>query len=120
MKIIYGILCLIFMGIGFLGVALPILPTTPFLLIASYFGVRSSARFERWFKSTNLYQKHVATFIETRSMSRPVKTRILAFASSMLIVGFIMTPEVWAKILIICVMIVKYVYFYFFIETVPA
>lgn len=120
MKIAYGILCLIFMGIGFVGVALPILPTTPFLLIASYFGVRSSARFERWFKSTNLYQKHVATFIETRSMTRQAKTRILAFASSMLIIGFIMTPVMWAKILIICIIIIKYVYFYFFIETVAA
>jgi uncharacterized membrane protein YbaN (DUF454 family) len=42
---------LLLTGIGLIGVVVPGLPTTPWLLAASYFFARSSRRFHRWLRT---------------------------------------------------------------------
>lgn len=54
-KIVYLFLAFFFLALGIVGIALPVLPTTPFLLLASYFFTKGSDRFNRWFMSTNIY-----------------------------------------------------------------
>ena len=51
-----GLLCV---GIGAVGVVLPVLPTTPFLLVASFAFTKGSDRFRMWFLSTKLYKRQV-------------------------------------------------------------
>jgi len=44
-----------FLGLGIAGIVLPLVPTTPFLLIASYFYLRSSPRLHNWLQNTRLF-----------------------------------------------------------------
>jgi uncharacterized protein len=43
---------LLFLGVAYLGAVLPVLPTTPWLLLASYCFARSSPRLQRWVRNT--------------------------------------------------------------------
>ena len=59
MKAIYLILGLLSLGLGVVGIYLPILPTTPLLLLAAFCFARSSEKLDTWFKGTNMYKKYL-------------------------------------------------------------
>ena len=77
MKVIYLSLGFVSLGLGILGIPLPILPTTPFLLLAIACFARSSKRFEKWLYHTKLYQSYVADFRETKSIAKERKKKII-------------------------------------------
>ena len=116
-KIIYIVLGFIFLGLGALGVALPILPTTPFLLLASYFFAKGSDRFHNWFISTKLYKNHLEEFIQTRSMTLKKKLSILLPVSAMLITTAIFISNIYARVGILFIIALKYYYFFAHITT---
>ena len=118
MKIIYLTIGIIAALLGAVGVVLPVLPTTPFLLLAAFCFARSSQRFYDWFVSTSLYQKHLDSFIKHRAMTRKTKVALLSFASTMLLLAMVFMNNLYLRIFLLCLMIFKYYYFLFRIETI--
>ena len=57
-KIILITLGCISLGVGCVGIALPILPTTPFFLLTLICFTNSSERLHNWFVGTKLYKKN--------------------------------------------------------------
>lgn len=118
MKIIYILIGFICVILGSIGVVLPILPTTPFLLLALICFSKSSQRVENWFKSTSLYQKHLESFVTHRAMTLKTKVGLLGFASTMLIIAFLMVEQLHVRLVVIGLIIFKYYYFIFKIQTI--
>ena len=119
-KYVWLSIAFISLGIGSNGVVLPILPTTPLLLLASYCFARGSERFHRWFCGTKLYQKHLNSFVKERAMTLKTKLCILLPASAMLILAFLMMQNLPGRIVIVGLILFKYIYFFTKIKTVPA
>lgn len=118
MKTLYIILAFICTGIGAVGVVLPILPTTPFLLLASFFFAKGSDRFHKWFTNTSLYKKHLESFVKSRGMTLKTKLTILLPVSAMLILTIIFLNQPHARIFLVFLIAVKYWYFFTRIETI--
>lgn len=117
MRFIYIMLGIIFTALGAVGVILPILPTTPFLLLALACFGRGSKRFNDYFRSTKLYKNNVEEFVNDRSMTLKNKILILSFASIMLMIPLMLVDKLWVKVFIIFLIIYKYYYFTFEIKT---
>ncbi|MEI0558002.1 YbaN family protein [Brachyspira intermedia] len=118
MRILFICLGFIFVGIGAVGIVVPILPTTPFLLLASFFFAKGSKRFHDWFMSTKLYKKYLESFVKSRAMTLKAKLTILLPVSAMLIVTFIFVNNLHARIALVILFIAKYVYFFTQIRTI--
>ncbi|WP_282137054.1 YbaN family protein [Rossellomorea aquimaris] len=117
-KMIYILLGLLFMGIGIVGIVLPLIPTTPLLLLASFFFVRGSERFEVWFKSTSVYKKHLEGFIRHKSMTLRQKVTLLIFSDIMILIPLILSDSLIVKVILSLIIVYKYYYFIFMIRTV--
>ena len=116
--IILGAVCL---GLGTIGVFLPILPTVPFYLATVFFFSQSSDRLHRWFLSTDLYQKHLESYVEKRGMLRKTKAGIICSVSLLMAVGFLMMARkgIWIPCVILAIIwICHIVYFMFGVETI--
>jgi len=66
-------------GAGVIGIYVPLLPTTPLILLALFCFSKSSDRFHQWLVNTNVYKKYVKEFQETRAVSFANKIKILLF-----------------------------------------
>ncbi|NPV55775.1 MAG: YbaN family protein [Anaerolineae bacterium] len=58
----------LFVVIASIGVILPILPTTPFLLLAAFFFARSSEKFHRWLLENRWFGSYIRNYYEGRGM----------------------------------------------------
>ncbi len=75
-RALYIVAGLFFVGLAVLGAFLPVLPTTPFLLLASYFFVRSSTRLNNWLLRSRLF----GGFLRDWQKHRAVRPRVKVVA----------------------------------------
>ena len=85
-KILYIMIGCISLGLGIIGVILPIFPTVPFVLLAAFCFARSSERLDGWFKNTKLYRENNIK----NGMTKQAKIRIMCSVTILMSIGFIM------------------------------
>ena len=118
-KLINAGLGLFFVALGSIGVFFPVLPTTPFLLLAAFFLARSSSKLNAWFESTDLYKNYIADFLETRSMTMKTKRYILTMATVAMFISGILVDVIYARIALVLIAVIMHVYFKTQIRTIP-
>lgn len=88
--------------LGVLGIFLPILPTTPFLLLAALCYARSSKRFYTWLLNNRWFGNYIRNYREKRAIPLKIKvSSITILWVTILVSAIFFVPFIWVKILLI-------------------
>ena len=93
-------------GLGIIGVFIPILPTTPFLLLAAACYMRSSERSYQWLINNRIFGAYVRNYIEGKGM--PIRTKIFTILLLWLAIGLSIAfgvQNIVIRIVLICLAI---------------
>lgn len=117
-KYVYILTGLLSLGLGAIGAAIPLIPSFPFLLLASICFARSSERLYNWFINTKLYKDNLESFIQGKGMTKKAKYRVMSIISLTMAFGFLMMKNVpTGRVILVIVWFFHILYFVFGIKT---
>lgn len=97
--------------LGVIGIFLPILPTTPLLLLTSFCLLKSSDKLNEKFMKTKIYKKYVKSFQEKGGMTLKAKLCLTIPVSLLLLFMFIVIDNNIMRMIIVIMWITKVVVF---------
>lgn len=99
------------LALGIVGAFVPVLPTTPFVLLAAFCYIRSSARMYRWLMKSRLAGDHVHNVLSGKGV--PLGVKVFSLAVSALMIGYVsivVTENFWVRMLLGVLYLVQFVF----------
>ena len=93
MWLLIGLACLL---LGLLGVILPLLPTTPFLLLSAFSFAHSSPKLHDWLMNHRRWGQLIKNWHDGGRIDRQSKTIAVGFMLLMPIISYLMHAPMWA------------------------
>ena len=106
MKIIFIISGSIALALGMMGIFMPLLPTTPFLLLAAALFFRSSPRLYEWLLNQKRLGPYIRNFREYKAI--PLRAKIISVSMvwlTLLYCAYILHSQPWLSVLMIALAI---------------
>ena len=122
-QIIFLIIGCLSLALGCVGIVLPILPTVPFFLLTVFCFANSSQKLHDWFIGTQMYKKHLESFVQKKGMTVRTKATILTSVTALMAVGFVLMLRkgiIVPCVILAVVWVCHLVYFLFGLKTIPA
>ncbi len=88
-RALWTLLGSISLSIGLLGLLVPLLPTTPFLLASAFCYLKGSRRMYNWMMGNRVFGRHLRNYHEGRSMEKRAKMVSLSFLWATLLATFL-------------------------------
>jgi len=93
-KLIFTILGFISLGLGAVGVALPVLPTTPFVIFAAVCFSAGNPRFSKWLASNRVFGPYITNYRTKQGISIWHKIASIAFLWTGLVISMIIVHTI--------------------------
>lgn len=113
MKELWLLLGVISLILGLIGIILPILPTTPFLIVTAYGFSKGNKKFHNWFMSSKLVRK----FSLQMEMTKKKKIILNVIVDALLVFYITIYRTLWMTIILLIVIAVKHVIFHKYVKT---
>lgn len=99
--------------LGVLGIFLPLLPTTPFLLLSAACFVRSSPRFYTWLIEHPKLGRYVLHYLEGKGIPKRAKiVAIIMIWATMSFSAWLVVPYIWGKLTLLLIGLCVSIYIY--------
>ncbi len=95
---LFGWICV---GLGVIGVVLPLLPTTPFILLAASCFAKSSPRFHAWITQHSFFGPIIRNFSHNQPIPRPICIKVIILIIATLSLSIFLVNNIWITILLI-------------------
>ncbi|MDR3063540.1 MAG: YbaN family protein [Methanobrevibacter sp.] len=111
-KLFYFSFGTIFLSIGTVGIFVPVLPSTPFVIVAALFYGKSSERAEKWIMRNKYFASYIKNYKEKIGIPKDVKIKSLVFLWFMLILSMIFTNKLMITIVLMVIGILVSLHIY--------
>lgn len=104
MKFLLIVLGSLSLALGILGIFLPVLPTTPFLLLSAALYMRSSQRLYEWLMSHKHLGPYIKNFREHKAL--PLRVKVVSVSmvwATLLYCAFFVAKEWWMSVMFIAI-----------------
>ncbi|MEM2129687.1 MAG: YbaN family protein [Candidatus Bathyarchaeia archaeon] len=94
------------LGLACIGIFLPVLPTTPFLLLSAACYCKSSQRLHKWLLNHKLFGKYIKNYMEGKGIS--LRTKLFAIAlmwASICFAAFVAVPVLIIQVILFIIAI---------------
>ena len=105
MNWLWTIVGLLALGLGFLGMFLPVLPTTPFWLLAAFSLMRGSKRLYNWAMSIRSFNEVVTNFQIYRAIPKRIKIVSITTLWITIIISCCIVAKLWLVVLLLFIAI---------------
>jgi uncharacterized membrane protein YbaN (DUF454 family) len=94
----------LFLLVGVVGVVVPVLPTTPLLILSAICYARSSERCYRWLVSNRVFGRYLDDYLHGRGISWKVKAVTLVFLWGVITcTALLLVEAVWLRVLLFAI-----------------
>ena len=112
-RLLFAVLGTLFVLLGIAGAVLPVLPTTPFMLLAAACYARASSRFYNWLLNSPAFGPTILEWRRHRSIPWRIKLTaigLMAVTLGISIVFFVPWPELQAALALFGLLLATYLY----------
>lgn len=96
---------------GLIGIAVPILPTTPLLLLTAVLFAGNSVKCENWLKKQSFYEKYVVSYQRDGGLTLRRKLTILLTVYLLLLISGLMVDHLHVHIVLYVLAVIKLIVF---------
>ena len=104
MKKLLVLLGFVSLFLGIIGIVIPLLPTTPFLLLSAACFIQGSDRLYQWLMNNRIFGSYIRNYAEYKAI--PLKTKILAISFlwiTILYSSIFILESVYIRILLVAI-----------------
>ncbi|HUW42787.1 MAG TPA: YbaN family protein [Thermoplasmata archaeon] len=104
MRCIWTVTGTFFLALGLIGIVVPLLPTTPFLLLAAACYLRGSRRMYRWLLTNRIFGRYLRDYREKRGIPMKVKIATLSLLwATIAFTAFIVLQDLIVQIILLAI-----------------
>ena len=103
LRVVFKIGALLSILLAFAGIFLPLLPTTPFLLLAVFFSLRSSPTIYTWLIHHKVFGPPLRQYLDERTISRQTFRRAVTLMWLTIGLSVWLMPVIWVKCLLLAI-----------------
>ena len=99
-KYIFILLGLISLSLGVIGIFIPVLPTTPFLLLSSFLFLRSSKKLHNWLITHRIFGEYIYNYMEYRAVKKSAKISAIIMLWLSLTISILIVDNMHVRLLL--------------------
>lgn len=93
------------LSLGVIGIFVPLMPTTIFLIIAAYFYFKSSPKLYNWLVNHKIFGKYISDYRKYKAMPKKAKITAILMLWVTILISALIIAKLWAFIALFIVAI---------------
>lgn len=91
------------MILGIIGIFIPVLPTTPFFLLAAFCYMRSSKRLHDWLVNHKVFGEYIYNYLEYRAIRKKAKILALIFLWTTMLISIFVLSNIYLQFMLVII-----------------